>query len=227
MATSAFGFVARAQASYTITLDPLRNALISLAMLSADPQHIDVEDWVHKTAAALTSEQRHRNRLVFEGFGAALLPAQAYSDLRAYLSALEAMPAADLRDQLLRALAQNGDQAAADVRLLLSDAQVYSEQLNRLNPDQPLDAALVLEAHRLLNDPPALQDLIVAHLYDMGESHLGAEWARQLSKMSAFLSFLEQRPLASLTSASRWQRRVRGSTRLPVQFKPRILNSPP
>ena len=52
MATSPLGFTAREQASYTITLDPLRNALISLAMLSADPQDIDVEDWVHKTAAA-------------------------------------------------------------------------------------------------------------------------------------------------------------------------------
>ncbi len=205
MKTSPFGFTAREQASYTITLDPLRNALTSLAMLSANPQEIDVEDWVHATAAALTPEQRHRNRLVFTAFGAALLPAQDYSDLRAYLSALEAMPAADLRDQLLRGLAQNGAQngerAGVDVRLLLSDAQAYSAQLNRLSPDQPLDAELVLEAHRLLNDAPALHDLIVAHLYDMGESVLGAEWERQLSKMSAFRSFLEQRPLPSGTAA--------------------------
>ncbi len=198
MANSPFGFGAREQASYTITLDPLRNALISLAMLSANPQHIDVEDWVHETVAALTSEQRQRNRLVFEGLGAALLPVQAYSDLRAYLSALEAMPAAALRDQLLRGLAQNGN-AAADV--LLSDAQAYSALLHRLGPDQPLDAALVLEAHRLLNDPPALQDLIVAHLYDMSENVLGAEWERQLSKMNAFRSFLEQRSLPSGTAA--------------------------
>jgi hypothetical protein len=113
--TSPLGFMAREQADYTITLDPLRNALTSLAMLSANPQDIDVEDWVLETAAALTPEQRHRNRLVFEGFGAALLPAQAYSDLRSYLSALEAMPAADLRDQLLRGLVQSGDQAAAEL----------------------------------------------------------------------------------------------------------------
>src|SRR5690349_17075210 len=94
MTISLFGFIAPEQASYTITVDPLRNALTSLLMLSADQQHIDVEDWVHKTAAALTPEQRHRNRLVFEGFGTALLPTQEYSDLPAYLSALETMPAA-------------------------------------------------------------------------------------------------------------------------------------
>jgi hypothetical protein len=201
MATSPFGFTAREQASYTITIDPLRNALISLAMLSADPQHSDVEDWVHETAAALTPEQRSRNRLVFAGFGAALLPVQAYPDLRAYLSALESISAAELRDQLLRNLVQNADRAATDVRLLQSDAQTYGALLQHLSPGQPLDAALVLEAHRLLNDPPALQDLIIAHLYDMGENVLGAEWEHQLSKMKAFLSFLEQRPLPSGTAA--------------------------
>ena len=80
---STFGFISTEPATYTITLDPPRNALLSLAMLNANPQHIDVEDWVYETAAALTSEQRQRNRLVFEGFGAALLPTQAHSNLRA------------------------------------------------------------------------------------------------------------------------------------------------
>ena len=201
MATSPLGFTAREQASYTITLDPLRNALISLAMLSADPQDIDVEDWVHKTAAALTPEQIHRNQLVFAGFGAALLPTQTYPDLRAYLSALETMPAPDLRDQLLRKLAQDSDQAAMDARLLLSDVRAYGALLQRLSPGRPIDAALVLEAHQLLNNPPALQDLIITHLYSMSESVLGAEWEHQLSKLSGFRTFLEQRPLPSGTAA--------------------------
>src|SRR5215213_8044762 len=106
MATSPFGFTPREQASYTVTLDPLRNALISLAMLSAEPQDIDAEDWVAQAAAALTPEQRRRNRLVFAGFGAALIPARDYPDLRAYLSALESMPAVDLRDRLLASIAK-------------------------------------------------------------------------------------------------------------------------
>jgi DNA-binding MarR family transcriptional regulator len=200
MATSPLGFTARENAGYTITLDPPRSALISLAMLSADPQAIDVEDWVHATAAALTAEQRRRNRLVFEGFGAALLPTQAHPDLRTYLSALETMPAVQLRDQLLHGLAQDSAQAA-DARLLLSDMQAYNALLNRLSPGQPLDPELAQEAHRLLNDPPALQDLIVAHLYDMSESVLGAEWERQLARMAGFPPFLEQRPLPAGTAA--------------------------
>lgn len=198
--SSPLGFVASEQATYTISLDPPRSALLSLAMMSANPQHIDVEDWVHTMAAALTPEQRQRNRLMFEGFGAALLPTAEYSDLRAYLSALESMPATKLRDQLLQGLAEN-DYPAADVPRLLSDAQAYRALLNRLSPGQPLEAVLVLQAHRLLNDPPALQDLLVGHLYDMCENVLGAEWQHQLSKMSAIPTLLEQRPLPSGTAA--------------------------
>jgi DNA-binding transcriptional ArsR family regulator len=167
-------------------------------MLSADPALIDVEDWVHQTSAALTPEQRQRNRLVFDGLGAALLPSSEYSDLPIYLSALEAMPASELRDQLLRRLAQIDK---ADTRLLLSDAQAYGALLGRLGSGQPLDAALVQQAHGLLHAPPALQDLIIAHLYDMSENVLGAEWNQLLAKMNAFRGFLEQRPLPSRTAA--------------------------
>jgi hypothetical protein len=201
MATSPFGFTPRQRASYTITIDPLRNALLSLAMLSADPQDVSVEDWVPEAAAALTPEQRRRNRLVFAGFGAALIPARDYPDLRAYLSAVESMPAAALRDQLLQGLAHDADRSAIDVQLLLSDVEAYSALLQQHSPGQPLDAALVRDAHRLLNDPPALHDLIVAHLYDMCENVLGAEWERQLAKLSGFRTFLEQRPLPSGTAA--------------------------
>ncbi len=202
MAPTQFGVTAHEYVSYTITLDPLHNALISLALLTADLQDIDVEDWVHETATMLTPEQRQRNRLVFDVFGAALLlPAQAYSDQRTYLSALETVPAAELRDRLLEGLSQHSDLPPADVQLLLSDVQVYTAQLQRLSPDQQLDAALVPEAYRLLNDPPALHELIVGHLYEMWENVLGAEWDRQLSRMSAFPTLLEQRPLPNGTAA--------------------------
>jgi hypothetical protein len=198
MTISPLGFEALELVSSSITTDPVRNALMSLAMLTADLKQADLEEWVHTTSAALTPEQRQRNQLVFEGFGAALLHAAEYPDLRAYLAALEAMPAAELRDQLLRRLAQNDK---ADIPLLLSDLQAYGALLGRLGSGQLQDEALLQEAHRLLNDPPALQDLIVAHLYDMSENVLGAEWEQQLKKMNAFRTFLEQRPLPTRTAA--------------------------
>src|SRR5262249_53447990 len=157
MDISPFGFAAQEQADYIITTDPARNALMSLAMLSADLRNADVEDWVYETVAALTPEQRHRNLLVFETLGPALFPTGRSPDFRAYLSALEAREAEQLRDQLLQRLARNGERTPADSRLLLADARLYIDRLSRLRPGQPLDEALALEAHALLNDPLALQ----------------------------------------------------------------------
>jgi hypothetical protein len=201
MTTSLFGFAAPEPATYSLTNDPVRNALISLATLNADLQQIDVEDWVYETLAALTPEQRRRNRLVFEGFGPALLSTEAYPDFQAYLSALEALGAAGLRNRLIQGLSGDSDREAVDARRLLDEPRAYMDQLNRLSPDRPLDQALALEVHRLLNDPPALHDLIVAHLYDMWESVLGVEWERRLAKMSGYLTFLAQRPLPTGTAA--------------------------
>ena len=201
MATSPLGLTRHEQANYTLTVDPPRSALMSLAMLNADPQDIEVEDWVHTTATALTPEQRQRNQLLFTGFGPALVPDKDYPDLRAYLSALEATPASDLRDKLLKGLARYGEQAATALRLLLSDEHAYGRLIQQLTPGRKPDAALVQEAHRLLNDPPALQDLIVAHLYDMSENVLGAEWDRHIKRISSLRDFLEQRPLPSGTAA--------------------------
>jgi hypothetical protein len=194
MATSSFGLAVREQAAYTITTDPVRDALTSFAILNADLQQIDVEDWFYESLAALTPEQRRRNRLVFEWFSPALVPTEPYADFQAYLSALEQLPAAELRDRMLNDLAQKGDRTFAGARLL-ADPQAYLSQTRRWNPGQPLDEALALEAHRLLNDPPGLQDLIVAHLYDMWENLLGVEWERRLQKMAGYLAFLAQRPL--------------------------------
>jgi hypothetical protein len=193
MTVSPFGFAMREQAVATITHDPVRNALMTLAILNADLQQVDVEDWFYETLATLTPEQRRRNRLVFEAFGAALVPDETLPDFGSYLSALQALPAAELRDRLFRDLINDG--AVSVVTSLLGDPQAYAEQLSRLNPGRPLEQALALEAHRLLNDPPALHDLIVAHLYDMWENVLGAEWERLMPKMVAFRTFLEQRPL--------------------------------
>ncbi|HEU5097604.1 MAG TPA: metalloregulator ArsR/SmtB family transcription factor [Roseiflexaceae bacterium] len=198
MTTSPFGFVPRVQANTTITHDPVLNALMTLVLLNADLQQVDVEDWFYETLAALTPDQRRRNRLVFDVFGAALVPAETYPDFPSYLSALEALPATQLRDRLIQALID--DRASVTAADLLDDPQRIV-QLGRLNPGRPIEQALALEAHRLLNDPPALQDLIVAHLYDMWENVLGAEWERLIQKMAAFRNFLEHRPLPARSVA--------------------------
>jgi hypothetical protein len=108
-------------ASYTVSLDPVRSALLSLALLSAAPASAEAEAWVAQTAAGLTDDQRAQNRLIFEGLGGALMPDAEYPSFPAYLEALAATPAVVLRDRAL-AGAQPDPSALAETRPLLADA---------------------------------------------------------------------------------------------------------
>lgn len=57
----------------SVAVEPVYNALLSLALLTAQPATGKVEPWVMETAARLTPQQRHDNHLLFEGLGPALL----------------------------------------------------------------------------------------------------------------------------------------------------------
>ena len=74
--------------TYEFALALAHSALVSLALLTADMDVQDDEEWVSVTAAALSPEQAQRNRLVFGPFGAALAPARDFPDFPAYLAAL-------------------------------------------------------------------------------------------------------------------------------------------
>lgn len=57
-----------------ISVEPVHSALVSLAMLSRADTLPGLNRWVVETAAALSPERRHANRLVFHGLADALAP---------------------------------------------------------------------------------------------------------------------------------------------------------
>jgi hypothetical protein len=151
----------------------VQNALVGMALLTADPGAIEVEDWLRQVAAALSDEQRQRNRLVFEALGAALIPEQELPDFPAYLAWLSELPPEQLRERARASL----------------DAAALGEQAAELDP----------AARALLANPLALQRLLVEHLGDLWERFLAAGWQRRLSNLQGFQWFLQQRtfPTAS------------------------------
>ena len=172
---------------YEITTAPIHNALVSLSLLTADLRALEVEDWVHTTSAALSDQQRRRNRLVFEALGPALAPTHEYADFPAYLAALADTPADTLRDHVLASVG-----VAAQ---LLGDEVAFLAHVNA--PDE----ALWREALALLNDPPTLRQLIVDHLNEMWEQFLAVPWQRRLSQLQGFQLFLQQREFPPATPA--------------------------
>lgn len=145
----------------SVAIEPIYSVLSSMALLTFPHLEREQEPWLSTTAARLTDEQQLHNRLVFQIFGPALLLEKEYTDFSAYLDALLAKPAAELR-------------ACVDVNL------------KQIAP--PLQA----EAAPFLNDPPAMQQLIVNHLRALWKSHFAAEWQKKQPNMRFALT-LNQR----------------------------------
>jgi hypothetical protein len=165
-----------------IALEPVYNALNSLSLLNEVERMPALDGWVLRTAAALTPEQRHANRLIFEGLGDALLPEQDWPDFPAYLQDLATQSPEALRDRMLRRI---GGAPA--------DASTLAARVAQLRPDQPADAALQAEAYALLDDPLAMHDLIVAHLRTLWEMALATEWQRVSPPLQKMVGIVKRR----------------------------------
>jgi hypothetical protein len=156
---------------YEITLAPIQSALVSFAALTSPLEIYEDEAWVGETAEALTDAQRQHNRLVFEAFGDAVVPEREYPDVPAYLAALAGTPPARLRE-----------------RVLAGSAHADAWQARAA-----IDAELREQALSLLEDPPALRELIVGHLSELWSQFYAAAWQRRLSQLQGFQLFLQQR----------------------------------
>jgi DNA-binding transcriptional ArsR family regulator len=103
-----------------IALEPVYNALNSMALLHAVERLPGCGRWVLETARALQPEQIQANRIIFEEFGAALLIGGSWPDVPAYLDALATQHPGALRD---RVLAQRGpaETPSSEAAALLAD----------------------------------------------------------------------------------------------------------
>src|SRR5262245_54740547 len=144
-----FSIAASRATPISLEFEPVYNILNSIALLSEVEQMPALDTWVVRTAAELTPEQFHTNRLIFAELIGALLPDRDWPDFPAYLAGLTACAPDALRDRALR---------------------------RRAEP--PVDATLRAEASPFLNPPPALHDLLVTHLRTVWEGGLADEWRR-------------------------------------------------
>lgn len=197
MTAAPFRFPVPHPVAATVALEPVHNALTSLALLNAADRLPDLDPWVTGAAASLSPQQRHRNRLVFEGLGDALPTDRAWPDFPAYLAGLAAEDAGTLRDRALERIAGS----APDPAWLLTDRAAFLASVARRSPDDPPDEALQSEVHALLNDPLALHALIVGHLRDLWEGALGPEWRRWEPTLQGLTRWLGARDWPPATAA--------------------------
>jgi len=197
----------------SVALEPAQNALNSLLLLNKGDKLSGLDEWVTRTAAALTPEQRHNNRLVLYGLYYAVVPDRSWPSFPAYISHLAAQDPTILRRRLFNAYAQmrmeNGeycslpdpasDQMSMDITPLLESVDAFLGFLVERFSAEHIDSEIESEAHRYLKDPPAMQSLIVSHFRSMWEEVLASEWDRVVPMLQASVDAFRQLNLSDLS----------------------------
>ena len=196
----------------SVALEPAHSVLNSLLLLDKADKLSGLDEWVTRTTAALTPERRHNNRLILLGLHYAIVPAQSWPSFPAYVNHLATQDPIILRDRIFNAYAQQSKdcqycalpdptsrQAAIDVAPLLESVDAFLEFLMERFPAESIDPEIESEAHRYLNDPAAMQSLIVSHFRNMWEEVLSPEWERVAPMLQTSADAFQQLNLDGLS----------------------------
>jgi len=163
----------------SVALEPAHNIQHSLTLLAQAEDVSGYDEWVYRTYATMSTEERDTNLLVMNGFYYATRPRAYYPSFPAYIEHLASVPPIHLRDKVMSTyLGMMPDEA--DRRLttdeVLADINTFMSFLrrgfNRYIPE------IERRAYTYLLDPPAMQGLIVGHLRAMWYKYLAVEWER-------------------------------------------------
>jgi DNA-binding transcriptional ArsR family regulator len=161
-----------------------------------------------RTSGVLAPDQLHTNQLVCEGLHFAIQPDKSWSSFPAYVDGLAAQDPFVLRNKLFEAYAsitrkvarkEDRPEPGYSQEELLSDLDTFLAYLRTGFSDPHIDVAVETEAHALLNDPPAMQSLIVSHLREMWDQFLAEEWVRVRPMLKDSVSAFRQLECAERT----------------------------
>lgn len=172
-------------------LEPAFNCAHSLGMMAYPEENSGMSQWLAQTAARLSKDQAFNHQLLCRALYYVMDVSESWSSFPDYINHLESLAPVALRDQALKQLTEPNhhwdvEMEAADGQRALADLPYYLDYMARLYARKAaekavsFDAALFVEAHRLLNDPVALKTFAVRHLRVMWNEYLAEEWERNL-----------------------------------------------
>ncbi len=181
------GLEITSQETLRIALDPARNAVASLVLLTHDDEKPGMHEWVSRTKTAFSTEEMQQHRLVILGMFYAVAPQADWHSFPAYLEHLSSISPEALQDKLLNAYARirreygwgkGKEKGEVDWGEILSSAEHYIEFLKGTFGKLMVDPELEARAYAYVLDPPAMKTLILEHLNWVWDEHLKTEWAR-------------------------------------------------
>jgi DNA-binding transcriptional ArsR family regulator len=171
------------QKSVSIALEPAHNVQHTLKLLGLSEETSGLDEWIYRTTAAMSLDERARNRLVMIGLYYATLPGVSYPSFPLFVEHLANESPIILRNRILDAYIEivrikDGKNPIPEYGDILSDVNAFLAFLRRGFDDEHLDPAVERQAYTYLIDPPAMQQLIVEHLRSMWYKYIAVEWER-------------------------------------------------
>jgi DNA-binding transcriptional ArsR family regulator len=213
------GFVVAPDAPHVcVSLEPVYNAFESLMLLNEPETMPGMDEWVTRTAAALTPEERERYRMVMIGLHFATRPAENWLSFPDYVEHLASLEPSALRDKMLQFYARvrykegltrptmRDEPVPIDLAAILASPEAYIQFLIERFGVDAVQPDLERQAYAYVVDPPAMQALIVSHLREMWHKYLAREWARVLPMLEDAVRAFQQLNLAEMDDleAARW-----------------------
>jgi len=171
-----------------VAIEPALNAFGTMLLVAKGEDDPGIHEWVTKTRAAMSTEERFRHKLVTIGFHYAIAPRVPGQTFEAYLARLDSTTPSQFRQRLLDAYSEIciNKEAREDLGIpvdwdeVLSSTTNYVEFLRRRFGDDHTDEEVETRAYEYVIDPAALKQLITGHIRWFWKNHLQSEWNRVL-----------------------------------------------
>jgi len=187
-----------------VALEPVQNIQHTLTLLAHAEDVSGYDEWVYRTHASMSAEERDTNLLVMNGLYYATRPRAAYPSFPAYIEHLATVPAIHLRDKVLSAYLRMmplADDRQLTPEEVLADLNTFMAFLRRGFGDHFI-LEIERRAYTYLLDPPALQGLVVGHLRAMWYKYLAVEWERVRPMLQKAVRAFDSIDLSSMDRAA-------------------------
>lgn len=208
MAGKTTGLFTASKLNVEVSLEPGLNAYSSIIALHAAEKRSGFVDWVTRTLAKLTPEQKKHNRILVEGLFGIIDVHRSWPSFGAIVKDLESKSATQLRDRVLAMLCESMECYQRGISdefepitpdELLSDRDLYLDNIKRWFSLEDFDPSFHDEIYDLLQDPSAVKELALNHLRSIWHEHLEREWKSNLPMLRDAVTAFQYIDLSDLS----------------------------
>ena len=165
-----------------VALEPARNVLASMVMLTKDEDLPGVSSWLLDHRRGMTKKQKLHHTLVVIGFYHVIAPDEDSTSFPDHIQRLAQTDAEVLLQKMLNTYARMGAEhsksANVNWKSVLASAENYITFLKgRFGSEYVVDD-IEAKAYEYASNPPAMKTLIINHLQKMWDEVFQTEWAR-------------------------------------------------